>query len=230
MLDINCERQLRGQILENIAETCKAFGHAHRLELLSLLAQGERSVDELARETCLPVASVSQHLQVLRQASLVEVRRVGVRAIYRLENEEIYMVLRAVRDLGEKRLPECAALLQQIQAERPPGTEISFEELLIAMEEGRILLLDVRPNREFNYGHIRGAISMPLDDLEQHEADIPSELPIVVYCRGPYSMLADRAVAWLKQHGYPARRLQQGFPDWQVSGLPVEVAENKLRV
>ena len=230
MMELQCERQLRGQILENLAEICKAFGHAHRLELLTLLAQGERSVDELARETCLPVASVSQHLQVLRQAGLVDVRRVGVRAIYRLENEDIFGVLRAVRELGERRLPECDALVQQIQAERPPGTEISFEALLFGLEQGQILLLDVRPISEFSYGHIRGAISMPLDELEQRMADIPSELPIVVYCRGPYSMLADRAVAWLKQHGYPARRLQQGFPDWQVSGLPVEYAENKLRV
>ena len=230
MMELQCERELRGQILENLAEICKAFGHAHRLELLTLLAQGERSVDELARETCLPVASVSQHLQVLRQAGLVEVRRVGVRAIYRLDNQDIYGVLRAVRDLGERRLPECEALLQQIQAERPPGTEISFEALLSALEDDQILLLDVRPNREYSYGHIRGAISMPLDELEQHMAELPRNLPIVVYCRGPYSMLADRAVAWLKQHGYPARRLQQGFPDWNVSGLPVDIAENKLRV
>lgn len=225
MMDINCERELRGQILEHYAEICKAFGHAHRLDLLTLLAQGERSVDELARETCLPVASVSQHLQVLRQAGLVEVRRSGVRAIYRLENEDIYKVLRAVRNFGEMHLPESEALMQQFQVERPPGTEISFDELLSSLDHDQILLLDVRPSIEYTYGHIRGALSIPLGELEQRMAEIPSGLPIVVYCRGPYSMLADRAVAWFQQHGYPARRLEQGFPDWQVSGLPVECAE-----
>ena len=167
MMEIQCERQLRGQILEHLAEVCKAFGHAHRLDLLTLLAQGERSVDELARETCLPVASVSQHLQVLRQAGLVEVRRVGVRAIYRLDNEDIYIVLRAVRDLGEKRLPDCDALMQQFRAERPPGTEISFDELLSVLGNGQTQLLDVRPSGEYSHGHIRGAISIPLDELEQ---------------------------------------------------------------
>lgn len=221
-MDIIFERQLRGQILEHFAGICKAFGHANRLELLGLLAQGEHSVDELSREAYLPVASVSQHLQVLRQAGLVAVRRSGVRAYYRLENDAVYPLLQAVHSLGVRRLPESNALLQFIRETRSPETEIYSSELLDLQEQGRVFVIDVRPGGEYRSGHIRGAISLPLDELEQHLAALPADRLMVVYCRGAYSTLADRAAAWLRARGFAARRLQDGFPAWQFRGLPVE--------
>lgn len=221
-MDAKTKRTFKNQLYEQFARLGKALAHGRRLELLDLLAQGERSVEDLAREMAMPVASASQHLQVLRAARLVEVRREGLYAWYRLADERVFRLWQALRDLGEERLAEIDRVVQTFLRDRQTLEAIGARELRQRLQEGSAVVLDVRPEAEYRAGHISGARSIPIAELQARLREIPKSREIVAYCRGPYCVFADEAVALLRARGYRVRRFEQGFPDWRALGLPVE--------
>src|SRR5438552_8622986 len=216
------KRAFKNLLYEQFARIGKALSGAHRLELLDVLAQGERSVETLAQETGMSVANASQHLQVLRAAQLVEVRREGVYIYYRLADERVFRLWQAMREVGEARIAEIERIVQTYLHERTLLQPISAAELRQRLIEGDVVLLDVRPVEEYQASHLPNALSIPVTELEARLPELPREKEIVAYCRGPYCVFADEAVALLLTNGYNARRLAQGLPDWRALGLPVE--------
>jgi rhodanese-related sulfurtransferase len=219
------DREFKDALYEQFARIGHALSTPKRLEILDLLGQGERSVEVLAGEAGLSVANASQHLRVLRSARLVDSRRDGSYVYYRLADSAVWRLWAALRDLGQLRLTEIAELLRSLSLDE--GLEMVDRPTLRRLaHDGRVSVLDVRPAAEYEAGHIPGAISIPLEDLERRLAEVPREQPVVAYCRGPYCVLAVQAVELLRRHGFSARRLQDGFPEWREEGLPVEaVAE-----
>jgi len=216
------KRAFKTQLYEQFARIGKALSSSHRLELLEVLAQGEHSVEALAQETGMPVANASQHLQVLRAAQLVDVRRDGVYIYYRLADERVFSLWQAMREVGEARIAEIERIVQTYLHERTRLQPISAAELRQRLSKGDVILLDVRPVEEYLASHLPSALSMPVPDLEARLPELPRGKEIVAYCRGPYCVFADEAVALLQTNGYQARRLEQGLPDWRALGLPVE--------
>src|SRR5258707_5028033 len=216
------KRAFKNQLYEQFARLGKALSSPHRLELLEVLAQGERSVEALAQETGMSVANASQHLQVLRGAQLVEVRREGVYIYYRLADERVFSLWQAMREVGEARIAEMERIVQTYLHERTLLQPISAAELRQRLVEGDVILLDVRPVEEYQASHLPGALSMPVPDLEARLPELPRGKEIVAYCRGPYCVFADEAVAFLQTNGDNARRLEQRPPHWRALGLPVE--------
>ena len=190
--------------------------------MIDLLAQGERSVEDVAGATAMPVANASQHLQVLRTAGMVEVRREGKRAYYRLADEGVYEAWRAVRGLGERRLAEVDRVVGTYLEDRGSMRVVDAEELLGLLRDGDVVVLDVRPRREYLAGHIAGARSVPVEEIEERLREIPEGKMVVAYCRGPYCVFSDDAVRLLRARGYEARAFTQGFPEWRAAGMPVE--------
>jgi rhodanese-related sulfurtransferase len=221
-MKIKTKRQFKDELYAQFARIGKALSNPHRLELVELLAQGERTVEDLAREANLPIANTSQHLQVLRAAQLVNVRRDGLYAYYRLSDERVFRVWQALRDLGELQLAEIDRLVESFFEDRGTLQAISAAALVERMEAGDVLILDVRPELEYQSGHIPEARSIPVDELEERLSELPRNQEIVAYCRGPYCVFADEAVVLLQKHGYRARRLIDGLPDWQALNLPIE--------
>lgn len=217
-------RAFKDQMYEQFARIVRAMANPHRLELIDLLAQGERTVEELAHQASLSVANASQHLQTLRAAQLVEVRREGLYAYYRLGDENVFRIWQAIRNLGESRLAEIDRIVATFLANREDLEAISAGELLSRLQTNGIVVLDVRPREEYRAGHISGARSVPISELEPALADIPRDHEVIAYCRGPYCVFADEAVELLKARGYKAKRLDGGLPDWRAAGLPVETA------
>ena len=216
------KRAFKNQLYEQFARIGKALSSAHRLELLEVLAQGEHSVEALADETGMSVANASQHLQVLRAAQLVDVRREGVYIYYRLADERVFTLWQAMRQVGEARIAEIDRIVQTYLHDRSLLQPISAAELLQRLIEDNIVLLDVRPIEEYTAGHLPDALSIPATELEARLSELPQDREIVAYCRGPYCVFADEAVTLLRTSGYSARRLEQGLPDWRALGLPVE--------
>ena len=219
---VKTKRRFKDELYAQFARIGTALSNPHRLELLELLAQAERTVEDLARESNLPIANASQHLQVLRAAQLVDVRRDGLYAYYRLSDERVFRVWQALRDLGELQLAEINRLVGSFLQDRAPLQSINAADLLRRMEAGDILILDVRPEVEYQSGHIPEARSIPIDELETRLGELPRDQEIIAYCRGPYCVFANEAVTLLQKHGYRARRLIEGLPDWQALNLPVE--------
>lgn len=216
------KRTFKNRLYEQFARLGKALSNGHRLELLEVLAQGEHSVETLAQETGLPIANASQHLQVLRAAQLVEVRREGVYIYYRLADERVFRLWQAMREVGEAQLAEIDRLVQTYLQDRRHLEPISATELLTRIAKDEIILLDVRPAEEYAAGHLPDAHSIPLAELETRLGELPLTREIVAYCRGPYCVFADEAVALLRTNGYQAHRLEEGLPDWRALGFPVE--------
>jgi rhodanese-related sulfurtransferase len=200
-----------------------------RLELLELLAQGERTVEELAAESGMSVANTSQHLKALREAQLVAVRREGLYARYRLANEQVFALWQALRDLGSARLTEIRQIVETYLTDREILNGITCIELQQRLKNRSVVVLDVRPEREYQAGHVAGARSIPLTELRARLKELPKRKEIVAYCRGPYCVYADEAVALLRLRGRKATRLETGFPDWKAQGLPVETAPSAAR-
>ena len=210
------------RVFVGLAEIAQALGHAHRLELLEHLGQGERSVEDLAARTGLTVANTSRHLQLLRRAALVEGRREGKRVFYRLSNEDaVVALLQALSRVGERNSAEIARVITSYFRARDEFEPVSRKELLERLRCGTATVLDVRPEDEFRQGHVPGALNIPLSQLEQRLAELPVDREVVAYCRGPWCVLSFEAVAVLRQRGYQVRRLEDGFPEWKVAGLPV---------
>jgi rhodanese-related sulfurtransferase/biotin operon repressor len=220
-MDKQEKRIFKDVLYEQFARIGKALSNGHRLELLEVLAQGEHSVETLAQETGMSIANASQHLQVLRSAQLIEVRREGVYQYYRLVDESVFALWLAMRRVGESRIAEIERIVQTYLHDRSLLQPIGAADLIERLMEGNILLLDVRPVEEYANGHLPGALSIPIAELQTRLEELPQEKEIVAYCRGPYCVFADEAVSLLRAHGYHAHRLEQGLPDWRALGLPV---------
>jgi rhodanese-related sulfurtransferase len=185
------------------------------------LGQGEKTVEEIANETGMSIANTSQHLQVLKGANLVEIRREGNFIHYKLTHEEIYKSWQMLRQLGLNHIAEMERLVSDFREKRNSLEALSLNELRTKMKSKNVVVLDIRPESEFKNGHIPGAINIPLEELSSHLKNLPKSKEYVAYCRGPFCVFADEAVAVLNKKGYSARRLNEGFPDWVLKGLPV---------
>ena len=210
------------RLFEHFARIGRAVSSAQRIHLLEILAQGERSVEGLSTRAQLPVANTSHHLQVLRRARLVDVRRQGTRIYYRLAGLEVFDLVHTLRRVAQARLVEVDDIVRTFFSNPEQMEPVSREELVERVREEAVLVLDVRPADEYASGHIRGAVSGPLEELERRLAKLPKRKEIVAYCRGPYCLLSVRAVEVLRARGYRARRLADGYPEWRGAGLPIE--------
>jgi len=199
------------------------MGSPTRLELLDLLSQGERSVDALAREASLEMASASQHLRAPAAARLVETRRDGQRVVYRIADPTVTALFRALRDTAEAQLAEVDAAARAYLDGKDELEPIDRAELARRLEDGSVVLIDVRPREEFAQGHIRGAISVPPDAVDAWASRAPKRKEIVAYCRGPYCVYALEAGRALRKRGLRVRRLPDGVPEWRAAGLPTAV-------
>lgn len=226
-MEFHDKRRFKELLYEQFARVGKALAHAHRLELLDVLAQGERTVEALAAETAMSVANASQHLQILRAARLVETRRAGVSIYYRLGSAQVSQLWLTLQACGEQHLAEIDHLVATFLQDRATLHPISVDELREALQEERVILLDVRPEVEYQAGHLPQARSLPVAELEARLEDLPHDQEIVAYCRGPYCVFADEAVTLLRSHGFAARRLDAGVPEWRRLGLPVSFLEEK---
>lgn len=215
------KRTFKDRLYSEFAVIGKALANPHRLELLDLLGQGERRVEDLAHEAALSLANASAHLQVLRRARLVEADKRGLNVVYRLATPEVFSLWRTLRDLGTSQLSEIDRLVEIYLADRQTLEPISKDELRRRLADGAVAVIDVRPGVEYQQGHILGARSVPVSELEQRLAEIPRDQEVVAYCRGPYCVYADEAVQLLRQHGIEAYRLDEGFPEWRAAGFPV---------
>jgi rhodanese-related sulfurtransferase/DNA-binding transcriptional ArsR family regulator len=219
------DRSAKVALFDEFARVAKALASGRRLELLDVLANGERTVDALAGEAALSVANASQHLQVLRQAGLVITRREGTSVHYRLAGPEVLELWRALRTLAAARLAEVERLAAAYLGARDQLEPVSREELARRLEDGEpMVILDVRPASEHAAGHLPGAVSIPVEELRRRLAELPRDREIVAYCRGPYCAFAHEAVELLRNEGFAARRLEDGLPEWQAAGLAVTSA------
>jgi rhodanese-related sulfurtransferase len=218
-------RPFKDRLYAEFAVIGKALANPHRLELLDLLGQGERSVEELAREIDQSLANTSAHLQVLRQARLVEADKRGLNQMYRLAAPEVYALWRTLRDLGTVRLAEVDRLVQTYLTDRPSLAAVDLIELERLVADGGVTLLDVRPAIEYQQGHIPDARSIPVEELEHRLAELPRDREIVAYCRGPYCVFSDEAALLLHSNGFRVRRFEAGFPEWRAAGLPTAVVK-----
>ena len=208
-------------LFAQFAAVAKTLAHSHRLQLLELLAQGERSVEVLAQRTNLSVANASQHLQHLRRAGLVAATRNGKFVRYRLADDAVLELLQALRTVAERNGAEAQRIIRSYFQDRDGLEPVSREALLESLREGAVTLLDVRPEDEFGSGHVPGAVNIPLRELKDRLAELDPAVEIVAYCRSHFCVFSYEAVAALRAQGFKARRLEDGFPEWRAAGFPV---------
>lgn len=225
----NPNRRFKTAIYEQFARIGKAVSHGGRLELLDLLCQGPRTVEVLAREAGMGLPNVSQHLKVLREARLVEAEKQGLYVTYRLADGEVCEFFRALRLLAEARLAEIGEITRRFMEARGDLDPVDRRQLLAKIRDGGVTVLDVRPPEEYRAGHLPGALSVPLDELERKLSELPVDREVVAYCRGPYCVLALEAVERLKALGYTASRLEEGVADWRARGLPISAGDDPSR-
>jgi rhodanese-related sulfurtransferase/DNA-binding transcriptional ArsR family regulator len=209
-------------LFAQFAAVAKALAHAHRLELVEQLAQGERSVETLASRTGLSIANTSQHLQQMRRVGIVAARREGKFVFYKLADEAVLALLAALRRIAERNIAEVEQVIRSYFDDRDSLQPVSRDELLQQLQAGTVTILDVRPADEFALGHLPAAVNIPLRELEARLAELDPSQEIVAYCRGPYCVLSYEAVAWLRGRGFKVRRLEDGLPEWRAAGLPTE--------
>lgn len=232
-------KNIKKELFEQLARLGKALGSGNRLELLDYLAQGERSVESLSKASGLTIANTSQHLRQLLQAGLVSTRKEGLFVFYQLADEAVVDLLGLLRNIAEANLAEVDRLVRTYLTSKDNLEPVHADDLLQRIQEGLVTVVDVRPPVEFASGHLPGAINIPLNDLEEcldkisnNEMEecferLKTSKEIVAYCRGPYCMLSFEAVSRLREKGYRARRLENGYPEWKREGLPVEVQTQK---
>ena len=218
------DRHAKDALFDAFAEVAKALGNGRRAELIDVLAQGERHVDELAAEIGQSVANTSFHLRALATAGLVTTRRDGTRIYYRLASDRVGELWAALRDVTAAHHEQLDELAAAYLGDRDRLEQIGRDELAERLAAGDVVVIDVRPEPEYAAGHIAGARSIPIDELAASIKDLPADVEVVAYCRGPYCVFADDAVRLLRRRGRPARRLEDGFPEWQRANLPVDVA------
>jgi rhodanese-related sulfurtransferase/DNA-binding transcriptional ArsR family regulator len=209
-------------LFEQLARIAAALGSAARLDLLEILAQGERSVDQLASLTGLSVANTSQHLQRLRQAGLTLGRKEGQYVFYRLAGDEVVRLLAGLREMGETHVAEVDRLVRDYFSSRDEMEPVAAGDLLDRARKGLVTVLDVRPAEEFEAGHLPGAVNIPIAELGKRLGELPKRKEVIAYCRGPYCLMSYEAVELLRKKGRKARRLENGLPEWRLAGLPVE--------
>lgn len=208
-------------LFAELAAVARALGHEHRVELLEHLAQGERSVEALARLTGLSMANASQHLQQLRRAGLLDARRNGKFVLYRLADDGVVQLMSVLRQTAERNVASVGALLARYFDGQDGLEPIGRTDLVDRAQAGLVTVIDVRPREEFDLGHVPGAVSVPLEELDARLAEFDPAMEIVAYCRGAYCLLAVEAVARLRAKGFSARRMKDGMPEWRAAGLPV---------
>lgn len=208
-------------LLEQFARIGKAVSSPSRLELLDLLAQGEKPVETLARQAGLSVTNTSNHLKELRNAALVTSRKEGVYVFYRLADPAVHEFLRRLQDIAVRQLAEVRQIVRDYFEEPDSLEPVGATDLLARLRSDEVVVLDVRPEDEYVAGHLPGALSIPVGELERRLAELPRDREVVAYCRGPYCVLAVQAVSVLRSHGFRARRLDVGLPDWRAQGLAV---------
>ena len=216
------KRIFKDKVYSILATMIKAMANPHRLEIVDLLGQGEKTVEEIAYETGMSIANTSQHLQVLKAANLVEIRRERNFIHYKLAHGEIYKSWQMLRELGLKHIAEMEKLVKDFREKRNSLEVLRMDELLTRMKSKNVVVLDVRPAIEFKNGHISGAINIPVEELATKLKKLPKNKEYVAYCRGPFCVFADDAVNILTKKGFKAKRLVEGFPDWKMQGLPIE--------
>lgn len=219
--DPKAKRRFKDRLYAQFARIGKALASPQRLELLELLAQGPRTVEALAAEASLPVANASRHLQVLRATSLVSHRKRGLYVQYRLADPDVFRICLELRAAAERHLADVDRVVQDFFGQRDPYEPVTRAELLRRLGAGEVVVLDVRPAQEYEAGHIAGAASIPIGELRRRLRKLPKDRVYVAYCRGPYCVYADEAVALLRGSGRRAARLDGGFPEWRAAGLPV---------
>lgn len=210
------------KLYEHFARVAKAMASPSRLELLEALAQGERSVDGLAKAAGISVANTSHHLQILRDGGVVRSRKEGLQVIYSLNDPDIPNILSGLRHVAERHLADVERIVRESFDHIDELKPVKRQELLRLVSAGEAVLIDVRPANEYDAGHITGAINIPLESLPEHLAKLPKTQEVVAYCRGPYCMFAFEAVSQLRSKGYKARRLEDGYPEWKAGNFPVE--------
>jgi ArsR family transcriptional regulator len=213
-------------LFTEFAAVAKSLAHAHRLELLEQLAQGERSVEILAERTGLSIANASQHLQQMRRVGIAAARREGKFVFYKLADEAVLDLLAALRRIAERNVAEVDRVIRSYFNDRDALEPVSREELLAKSRAGAVTVLDVRPSDEFALGHLPGAVNIPLRELEARLAELDPAQEVVAYCRGAYCVMSYEMVAALRTRGFKARRLEDGLPEWRAAGLPVEVGNS----
>ncbi|MBI3050112.1 MAG: metalloregulator ArsR/SmtB family transcription factor [Acidobacteria bacterium] len=219
----DAHRAFKDRLYGLFARIGQTLASPRRLEILELLAQRERTVESLAGELGLSLANTSQHLQALRQAALVETRKEGLYVYYRLADPAVSDLCRSIRTVAEHRLAELERLVREHFGDRSAAEPIGMDELLKLARTKDVTILDTRPPQEYAAGHIAGAISVPVDELQRRLRELPRDREYVAYCRGPYCVYADRAVEILQAKGRRARRLLEGFPEWRAAGFPVYI-------
>lgn len=220
-------RAFKDAVYDHFARVTKALASPVRLEIVDVLAQGERSVDALAHEVGQSLANTSQHLKILKQARIVEARRAGVRVRYRLTDPQVVEVWRSVRTFGERQLAEIDRTVAAYLGDPTDFESITAAALLERLEAGDAVVIDVRPEEEYRAGHIAGARSIPVGQLAARLAELPRDATVVAYCRGPYCVMSYDALALLKAHGRRGLRLAEGLPDWRAAGHAVDVAPDR---
>ena len=214
-------RDFKDALFEQFARIAAAFASPKRIEIIDVLAQGERNVETLARETSLSVANTSRHLQILKAVNLVVSRKEGLQVVYRLADPMVLDAYRSLQSLSEARLAEVERLVRDYFTSTDGLEPVSRQELLRRVRRHDVVVLDVRPPEVYAAGHIAGALSLPLAELRRGLADLPTSRKIVAYGRGPYCVLAAEAVRLLRQRGFDAVRLSDGYPEWRDAGLPI---------
>jgi rhodanese-related sulfurtransferase len=217
------DRAAKDALFDALASVAKALGNGHRAEIIDVLAQGERSVEDIATEIGQSVANTSHHLRSLARAGALTTRRDGTRVFYRLASQRVADLWAAMRDVAAAHVADLDQLARAYLGKPDGVEEISRDELARRLRHGDVIVLDVRPTAEYEAGHVRGARSVPVAELRRHLRALPRDADIVAYCRGPYCVYANEAVTQLRKRGYKARRLEDGYPEWQRHGLPVAV-------
>ena len=217
--------QFKSEVFGHFARMGAAFGSAKRVEIIDVLAQGERNVEQLAEQISASVANTSRHLQILSAAGIVTRRIQGTARVYRLAGPDVEATYRALVALSESRIAEVASLTDAFFTEADGARPIALDDLDTLSQSGDVVLVDVRPANEYAAGHVEGALSIPLADLSARLSELPDDATVVAYCRGPYCVMAATAVARLRAAGYDARRLEGGYPSWRDAGRPVSQAQ-----
>jgi len=215
-------RRFKDRVYEQFARIGKAMSAPKRLELLDLLSQGPRTVEALAEQAAVSVANASQHLQVLRAARLVDGEKHGLHVEYRLADDEVARFFHALRGLAEARLAELDQVTREYFDARGAMEAVDGDELLRRVKDGEVTVLDVRPPEEYRAGHIPGALSIPVGELQARLSELPGDREVVAYCRGPYCVMALEAVELLRKQGFAAHRMEQGVVDWRARGWSIE--------
>lgn len=215
------DRVAKEALYDGFAEVAKALGNGRRAEIVDLLAQGERHVEEIAAEIDQPIANTSFHLRALAAVGLVTTRRDGTRIYYRLASEPVGELWAAMRQVAVAHHAALDALADAYLGDRDALDQVRRDELARRLRDGDLIVIDVRPEAEYGAGHIAGAVSIPIDRLARQLRTLPADVDVIAYCRGPYCVFADDAVRVLRRRGRRARRLEDGFPEWRRAGLPV---------